>query len=266
MTPWVLRLLVANVIVFFLQMTVPGITGAFAFMPAYAIVRPWTFVTYMFLHGGFTHILFNMIALYFFGPRVEERMGSRRFITLYAISGVSGAILSSMFSVVPGLPMLLSPYSAIIGASGAVFGVMLAFASFWPRAQIYIWGILPVEAWLLVIATAALALFFGFSGGGGGVAHFAHLGGFAGAFLYLKWLDRRAGARRFRKAAAPKVQDRTLANWKKVDTSKVHEVNRDELNRILDKISTHGLGSLTPQERGFLSSFVPPDDRVPPVS
>ena len=257
MTPWVMRLLVANVIAFFLQMTMPALTGMMAFVPALALTHPWTVVTYMFMHGGFTHILFNMIALYFFGPRVEERLGSGRFITLYGLSGISGALVSSIFA----------PYAPIIGASGAVFGVMLAFARFWPRAQIYIWGILPVEAWLLVIGTVALSLFFGFSGAGGGVAHFAHLGGFAGAFLYLKWLDTRAGTKRFKKAAAPKVEDRALANWRKVDTTKVHEVNRDELNRVLDKISATGLGSLTPQEKAFLSSFVPPDDRVaPPVS
>lgn len=256
MTPWVMRLLVANVIAFFLQMTVHGVTSAFAFVPALALARPWTAVTYMFMHGGFTHILFNMIALYFFGPRVEERLGSNRFITLYFLSGISGALTSSIFA----------PYSPIIGASGAVFGVMLAFAHFWPRAQIYIWGILPIEAWLLVIAAVALSLFSGFTGTGGAVAHFAHLGGFAGAFLYIKYLDARVGSRRFKRAATPRVADRSLANWKKVDTSKVHEVNRDELNRILDKISSRGLGSLTPQEKAFLSSFVPPDDRVPPAT
>jgi hypothetical protein len=96
------------------------------------------------------------------------------------------------------------------------------------------------------------------------VADFAHLGGYAGAFLYLRWLDRHTGAGRFKRQAVAKVADNALANWRRVDPKSVHEVNRDEVNRILDKISRSGIGSLTPQERTFLMSFVPPDDR--PVS
>ena len=254
MTPWVRRLIVANIIVFFLQQTVGGVTNALAFVPAYTFVRPWTLVTYMFVHANLTHILFNMLALYFFGPRVEERLGERRFVTLYAISGISGAILSLIFA----------PFSPIVGASGAIFGVMLAFARFWPTAQIYIMGILPIEARAAVLLMAAISLWSGFRGSRTGVADFAHLGGFVGGFLYLKWLDMRQGAKRFRSKVTASVPRDTLSNWKRVDPKSVHEVNRDEVNRILDKISAKGLGSLTPEERLFLSNFVPPDDRVPP--
>ena len=254
MTPWVRRLLIANIIVFFLQQTVGGVTNALAFVPAYTFVRPWTLVTYMFVHANLTHILFNMLALYFFGPRVEERLGERRFVTLYAISGISGAILSLIFA----------PFSPIVGASGAIFGVMLAFARFWPTAQIYIMGILPIEARAAVLLMAAISLWSGFRGSRTGVADFAHLGGFVGGFLYLKWLDMRQGAKRFRSKVTASVPRDTLSNWKRVDPKSVHEVNRDEVNRILDKISAKGLGSLTPEERLFLSNFVPPDDRVPP--
>jgi membrane associated rhomboid family serine protease len=253
-TPWVRRLLIANIIVFFLQQTVGGVTNALAFVPAYTFVRPWTLVTYMFVHANLTHILFNMLALYFFGPRVEERLGERRFVTLYAISGISGAILSLIFA----------PFSPIVGASGAIFGVMLAFARFWPTAQIYIMGILPIEARAAVLLMAAISLWSGFRGSRTGVADFAHLGGFVGGFLYLKWLDMRQGAKRFRSKVTASVPRDTLSNWKRVDPKSVHEVNRDEVNPILDKISAKGLGSLTPEERLFLSNFVPPDDRVPP--
>jgi membrane associated rhomboid family serine protease len=252
-TPWVRRLLVANIIVFFLQQTVAGVTNALAFVPSYTFVRPWTLVTYMFVHANLTHILFNMLALYFFGPRVEERLGETRFITLYAISGISGAVLSLFFS-----------NAAIVGASGAVFGVMLAFARFWPTVQIYIMGILPIEARAAVILMAAISLWSGFRGSRTGVADFAHLGGFVGGWLYLKWLDMRQGTKRFRAKVTANVPRDTLSNWKHVDPKSVHEVNRDEVNRILDKISASGLGSLTPEERLFLSNFVPPDDRVPP--
>jgi membrane associated rhomboid family serine protease len=253
-TPWVRRLIIANVVVFFLEQTMPGVANSLALVPAYVYLQPWTIVTYMFVHASFTHILFNMIALYFFGPRVEERLGSLRFIVLYAISGISGAILSTV----------LAPHAAVVGASGAVFGVMLAFATYWPHAQIYIMAILPIEAWLAVSLMVVLALWSGLHGSRTGVADFAHLGGFAGGWLYLRWLGMRHGARRFRAKVAPKVGSDKLTNWKRVDPTSVHEVNRDEVNRILDKISASGLNSLTPQERQFLSNFVPPDDRVPP--
>lgn len=252
MTRWVKTLIIACVIVFFLQATVPGLTGALLFVPALVLQRPWTLVTYMFLHAGFMHIFFNLLVLYFFGPRVEQRLGSERFITLYLVSGIAGALLSFM-----------TPHAGVLGASGAIYGVMLAFAYFWPRDQIYIWGVLPIEArWLVIITT--VITFWMAGRGGGGIAYFAHLGGFAGAFLYLKWLERNRGSRKFQAATAPRVVDPRLEKWRSVDPTRVHELNRDELNRVLDKVSAKGLGSLTADERRFLASFVPPDDRVPP--
>ena len=253
MTPWVRRLIVANIIVFFLQQ-VAGVTQQLEFVPALFVVRPWTVVTYMFAHASITHILFNMIALYFFGPRVEERLGGRRFITLYGLSGIVGALVSAIFAF----------DAPIIGASGAVFGVMVAFAMFWPTAQIYIFGILPLEARLALILMILYSLWSGFSQRHTGIADFAHLGGVAGGWLYLKWLGARAGTKKFRSKAIPTVAKDNLLNWKRVDPKSVHEVNRDEVNRILDKISAKGLASLTAEERLFLSNFVPPDDRVPP--
>jgi membrane associated rhomboid family serine protease len=253
-TPWVQRLLIANVVMFFLQLALPGVSRALVLVPSELLVRPWTLVTYMFLHSGLMHILFNMLALYFFGPRVEQRIGSERFFALYFISGITGGVLSYFFT----------PYAHILGASGAVYGLLLAYARFWPRDQIFIWGIIPVEVrWLVIIYTAISLV-----GLGQGVAHFAHLGGFLGAFLYLLWLERSAGVRKFRKVAtAPSpAKDAVLGNWRNVNRQNVHAVNKDEVDRILDKISATGIGSLTPQERLFLSNFVPPDDRTPPVS
>lgn len=255
MTPWVQRLLIANVLVFFLQQTVPGLEVQLAFIPSLILARPWTIVTYMFVHAGLTHILFNMIALYFFGPRVEQRIGSERFFSLYMISGITGGLLSFIFA----------PAAPIVGASGAIFGVMLAYARFWPRDRIYIWGVLPIEARWLVIGYTVLSLWWGFGGGASGTAHFAHLGGFVGGFLCLLYMQRHQGAKRFRKqaTAVPAAKDALVGDWRKVDRSRVHAINREEVDRILDKISKSGLASLTPQERLFLSNFVPPDDRKP---
>jgi membrane associated rhomboid family serine protease len=249
-TPWVQRFLIANVLMFFVQMTAPAVTGALVLVPAELLMRPWTLVTYMFLHAGFTHILFNMLGLYFFGPRVEQRIGSQRFFALYMISGITGGLLS-----------FYTPGVAIVGASGAIYGVLLAYARFWPRDKIFIWGIIPVEVrWLVIIYTVISLM-----GWGGGVAHFAHLGGFLGAFLYLLWMERAAGSRKFRQVAtAPQpAKDALLGNWRNVNRAGVHAVNKEEVDRILDKISASGIGSLTPQERLFLSNFVPPDDRKP---
>ena len=243
MTPWVLRLLIANVAVFFVQLTAPGLVEPLVFVPMLVLTHPWTIVTYMFLHGGFTHLLFNMLGLYFFGPRIEARLGSRRFLTLYFVAGVSGAVLSFAFA----------PYSGVIGASAGIFGIMLAFAHFWPREQIYIWGILPLEARWLVVITTALALWSGTRGSVNGTADFAHLGGYAGAFIYLRLIRWGSAAARFKKKAegAGRVVG-SIRDFRQVDPNRVHEVNRAEVNRILDKISAQGLGSLTPAERRFL--------------
>lgn len=253
MTPRVRIILFATVAAYFAQATIGGFYEALVFVPALIIPRPWTLVGYMFLHGGLMHLAFNMLALYFFGPRVEDRLGPTRFTILYFLSGITGALLSFAFAF----------RSSIIGASAGVFGVMLAFAYYWPRAEILIWGILPVQARVLVIVTTVISLWAGL-GGGGNVAHFAHLGGYAGAFLYIKWTER--GRTQFRRRAEGTVRPIRPASGDgrtppKVDLTNVHELNKEEVNRILDKISAHGIGSLTPQERTFLSNFVPPDDR-----
>lgn len=249
MTPWVQRLIIANVAVYLLQMSVPGLTGRLAFVPAYVLVQPWTLFTYMFAHStaGITHILFNMFGLFIFGPRVEMRMGSTAFIRLYLIAGVSGGLLSVFFT----------PFASIVGASGAVFGVSLAFAMFYPHERINIWGVLPVQARVLVAIMTVAALYGGF-GGRGNVAHFAHLGGFAGAWIYLKWRERRAPAKQWQaKVAGPPPSKVAIGDWRGVNLDRVHEVNRDEVSRILAKIESSGEGSLTSQERVFLGHFTP---------
>ena len=256
MTPFVRILLFANIGVFFLQTTTDWVTVAMIFVPRLIMVRPWTIITYMFLHAGLMHLAFNMIGLFFFGPRVEERLGSRSFLYLYLISGIAGAMLS----------LVMGPSAAVLGASAAVFGVMLAFAWFWPDAPIHIWGIIPIKARTLVIITTVLSLWSGLGGARSNVAHFAHLGGYAGAFLYLKWLDRKRQEFRKRATSTPPVKELKFTKRPEVDLQRVHEVNRDEVNRILDKINAHGMSALTPQERQFLSNFAPADDKTPPVS
>jgi len=244
MTPWVLRLLFANVLMFGLQMLHPAVTEELAFVPWLILGKPWTVITYMFLHGSPTHLLFNMLGLYFFGPHLEAHLGSRQFLMLYFVSGLMAAALSSAFS----------PFSSIIGASGAVYGVFFGFAYFWPRERIFVWGILPIEARWLVLIMTALSLYGGVGDAGGNIAHFAHLGGFVGGYLYLRFITQRRVARE-QSPSIPKATTSDLDRWMKIRREGMHEVNRAELERILDKIKTSGASSLTPGEREFLDRF-----------
>lgn len=255
MTKWVRFLLIANVVIYFFQLTSPAFTNTFLLYPAGALVRPWTVVTYMFLHGDIMHIAFNMLGLWIAGTRVESRLGSDRFVILYFVSGLTAALFAFLFAY----------NAAVIGASGAIFGLMMAYAYFWPREKFLIYFVIPIEARILVIVYTAISI-FGLRSGSG-TAHYAHLGGLVGAFLYLQFVSRNAGTKKFKSmAVAPKVPVPKQINWQKVDPQKVHEVNRDELNRILDKVSKTGLSSLSPDELRFLMNFVPPDDRPPLVS
>lgn len=244
MNSWVLRLIAANTIVYLVMSIAPEFTTALMFVPALVLSRPWTMITYMFLHGGFWHLLFNMLGLYFFGPRVEEEMGSRDFLGLYFVSGLMGALLS-----------FVTPFTAIVGASGAVYGVFLAFAYFWPRDQILLWGIVPVEARWMVVGMTALSLWGGF-GGGDNIAHFAHLGGFVGGYAFLRIRTRMTRRAPFdAPKGVPTHTSADVARWKRVDRLRLHEVNREEWDRVMAKLDMHGLSALTRQEREFLDRF-----------
>lgn len=248
MTPWVTRIIIANVVMFVVTLAAPEVTGVLSFIPVLLGSRPWTLVTYMFLHAGIGHLFFNMLALYFFGPRLELEVGSRHFLWLYFVSGIVGGLLSFVFT----------PYTQIVGASGAVFGVLLGFARYWPRERIYIWGVLPIEArWLVVIMTG-LALFGGFGIGMSGIAHFAHLGGFLGGYLYMKFMERETGAKKLWEDASARMSSKKdLVRWSRIERERMHEVNRAEYDRVMEKIKTEGVGSLTPDERAFLDRFSP---------
>lgn len=248
MTTWVKRLLIANVAVFLLTMYSRELFVLLAFVPAYILVRPWTILTYMFVHAGFGHIFFNMLGLFFFGPRLESRLGPRDFLYLYFLSGLAGAL--PYFLLAPGTPM--------VGASAGVFGILLGYAMFWPDDRIYIWGVLPVPARVLVLGLAALSLYSGL-GGIGQVAHFAHLGGFVGGWLFLRWRQRHIRGKRL-DPRAPSTLERVSGRsrqeeerWNSIRVDGLHEVNRTEVERILHKIQAQGARSLTPDERAFMN-------------
>ena len=246
MTPWVRNLLIANVVMFLITMSMPGVADALVFVPALITARPWTLVTYMFLHANITHILFNMLGLYFFGSRLELRLGGSRVLTLYFISGLMGALLSFIFS----------PRAAIVGASGAIFGVMLGYARYWPRDLVYIWGVFPVQARWMVLAMTLLSLYGGLGASRSMTAHFAHLGGFVGGFLYLAWADRHSPAKRFRAQATGETRKSATSSdverWSRLSGEGLHPLNREELERLLQVIARGEAASLTADERAFL--------------
>jgi membrane associated rhomboid family serine protease len=257
LTPWVKRLLIANTLVFLLTWVIGAefIYDWFAFSPRKLLIRPWSPFTYMFLHADFWHLFMNMLMLFFFGPPIESKWGSSEFIRYYLVCGLGGVLLSFVF-----LP------DAIIGASAAVYGVMLAFAMVWPTTPIYVWGIFPVQAkWLvgfLFLMTFMSAV--GSTGGGGvggGTAHFAHLGGFLAGLIYLK-TDWRASqtiqnmgkaARARRMAIVPRDEQEEAASGRRRPSDDAREEKTlDAVDRVLDKISAEGIASLTPQEKQLL--------------
>lgn len=177
-------LIVACVLVFLLQGRVPDSTVLQgALWPLGEEFAPWQILTYGFLHGGLTHLLFNMLGLYMFGGDVERIIGPRRFTFLYFASVICAAIAQLAVNA-----MTASPWPTV-GASGGLFGVMLVFALLFPKAKIVpLIPPIPMPAWLFVSLYAGLELWMGVTGTQQGVAHFAHLGGLVGGILvWVYW-------------------------------------------------------------------------------
>ncbi|MCL2805028.1 MAG: rhomboid family intramembrane serine protease [Treponema sp.] len=140
----------------------------------------WTFITYMFMHGSFSHVFFNMFGLFIFGTHVERHMGSKEFLLYYFVTGILAGIFSFAVYLLTGNYIV-----ALMGASGALFAVQLAFAVFFPQAIINIWGILPLRAPVMVLGFTALELIFSITRSNSGVAHLTHLAGFGFGWLYF---------------------------------------------------------------------------------
>jgi membrane associated rhomboid family serine protease len=279
MTRVVQVLLALNVVIAFLEATVvqpSELEALFAFRTGPLSETWWTAFTYMFLHAGLWHLAMNMYTLWIFGPRLEHTWGSRGFALFYIWCGLGGAVFHALFG---GQAMML-------GASAAIFGVMLAYAMHWPRDEIYFFGVIPMRVATLVALLAIVNLFSGLYLGANGVAYFAHLGGFVFAFLYLK-KPQHVGIDQLRQrvSPAPDVGDdisprpsqrssRTrhrdevddivaqskaaVAKRPRVAAGKRNEPRdpkAEELDRVLDKISRQGLASLTAVERKLLEEM-----------
>ncbi|SMB26082.1 conserved membrane protein of unknown function [Sterolibacterium denitrificans] len=189
-------LIIANILVFLAQgLFGPALIAWFGLWPlpvpgfaGYPSFLPWQLLSYGFLHGGLTHLLFNMFALYMFGSELERVFGSRRLFNLYFVSIVVGGLTQLLvLSGTDGVPV------PTVGASAGVFGLLLAFGLFFPRRTlVLLFPPIPLPAWLFVTLYGLLELLLGVFSSQSGVAHFAHLGGMLGAWLVIRqWARRR---------------------------------------------------------------------------
>jgi len=191
-------LILANVAVFILEAMV-GVNAMTAYLGLWPIgtgvFQPWQIITYGFLHGSVMHIFVNMFALYMFGGQLERLFGPKRFLNLYLASIIAAGLSQLAYAAFTGA----DPYPTI-GASGGVFGILLAFAMYFPRQTIVLLiPPIPMPAWLFVTLYGLLELFLGVSGMEINVAHFAHLGGMLGAWLLIQyWRGRPPFGRRRR--------------------------------------------------------------------
>jgi membrane associated rhomboid family serine protease len=281
-TPAVKWLIFITVAVYFVQLTVASefVRDALAFkMSDFGTGQWWTIFTYMFVHAGLLHIAVNMYTLWMFGRRVEHVWSPGAFVRFYIWCGLGGWLFHLLFVRDMGLPL--------VGASAATFGVMLAYAMRWPEDEVFLFGVVPMKVKWLVTALVVFNLVAGILSARGGVAYFAHLGGLAFGWLYLRTPSAQSIERlRQRVSQLPDVQDETpraiprslprqrergseideiVAKSKAVVTKRPPAVrpasskkpNRraEELNLVLDKISQKGLNSLTPEERKLLEEM-----------
>lgn len=188
-------LLIANVLVFALQQLLPdasslALVSHFALWPLgpspYSNVagfEPWQLVTYAFMHGGYEHILFNMFGLYMFGGVIEHTFGARNYTIYYFVCAIVAAVAQLL--VMKYFPNGFYP---TIGASGALFGLLLAFGMLYPQEKMFLIFLpIPMPAWLFVIGYALVELVLGVTGTQAGVAHFAHLGGMVGGYVMIQY-------------------------------------------------------------------------------
>ncbi len=171
-----------NLLVYLLTMLDPTLTRVLALNPLLVTRQGmfWQPFTYQFVHANVSHILFNMLGVFFFGVAVERRIGSKEFLLFYLLSGTLSGVLSLLIYLVGGID-----YVFLMGASGAVFSLLLAYATLYPRSVIYLWAIIPIPAPILVLGYAGLEFFNLIAGLNQGVAHSTHLVGLAVAWVYF---------------------------------------------------------------------------------
>ncbi len=289
--PVIKNLLIINVGMYLLQFIAQGltlsdvpldyyITRYLALWPITPVrhdlsFMPWQLLTYQFLHGNFSHIFFNMLMLWMFGMEIETLWGSRRFLLFYLAAGIGGGLLQLL------LPELIGGLGGpTIGASGAIFGVMIAFGMLFPDRYIYIYFLLPVKAKYMIGFMVIINL-LAVNDGSSNVAHLCHIGGAITGFLYMMFdsgisfnlkdairgNSRGASTGSFFKSGAssrpsspfssfgakePRVQDASFYDINEARKSEEAKVDQEEIDAILDKISQSGYKNLSEREKRVL--------------
>jgi len=195
LTPAVRALLIANVAMFLVKAILPRLTTVLGLVPAavFEELAAWQVVTYAFLHVDPMHLIFNMLTLWMFGVELERLWGTKAFALYYAVCGIGAAVTTLLVSLLPFAVTSPIYYTITMGASGAIYGLLLAWARYFPSRQVLMFFVFPVPAQLFVVIMGAISLFLAMSGGGSGVAHFTHLGGFLAGWLYLGKVGSRGG-------------------------------------------------------------------------
>ena len=268
--PVIKALLISNVAVFFLLSFfglfrlngIPLAEFIYVFLPLYPIdagFQIWQLFTYMFMHGGFMHLLFNMFALWMFGMELENQWGSKKFFLYYMMCGI-GAGLSNLF-----IAPLFAQAGPTVGASGAIYGVLVAFGILFPDRPIFVYFLLPIRARYFVLLYILLEIYAGVTGTSDGVAHFAHLGGAAVGVFYLLMerngfsFERFFPRKKLRYVSSGKEYEYASSDRWNVSDASYFDIHNDEekinqvrVDEILDKINQNGYQSLTEDEKKIL--------------
>lgn len=268
--PVIKFLLISNVVIFLLVnflflfkisgvSIAPYVLQVLALYPLGEGFQIWQLFTYLFMHGGFLHLFLNMFALWMFGINLENDWGSKRFATYYFLcgfgAGISNLVISPLFGVA----------GPTVGASGAVYGILLAFGMTYPNRPVFLYFLLPIRAKYFVLIFLALEIYNGIMGTTNGIAHFAHLGGAAVGFFILIMEQRFEPIQRFwrqtKELFVPQEQVNTsryhhaeeISNARYYDIPNEEErINQERIDEILDKISQYGYQSLTEEEKKML--------------
>ncbi|MDQ7824403.1 MAG: rhomboid family intramembrane serine protease [Candidatus Eremiobacteraeota bacterium] len=250
LTRTVRLLIIINILVYILDYLLGGeLTGLLGLTPREAVMgfKVWQFFTYMFVHSqqNLGHLVFNMLALWMFGGPVEDAMGSRKFIRYYFITGLGAALFVCIFSW----------NSLSIGASGAIYGLLVAFGMLFPDALVLVFFIFPMRAKYFVILFAVIELFVTITTTGSGIAHFAHIGGLVTGYLYLKYnykLEEMYTAARNYKTVKTARKVMPVKEQRTDESPRENHNLEEHVDSILDKINKSGLQSLSSEEHAML--------------
>lgn len=244
--PAIRGLIVVNCAIFLLQWAVgPSMTSYLGLVPAHVLqdLWLWQIFTYMFLHAGIFHLLFNMFVLWTFGREMENMWGSLSFLWYYLLCGWGAGVCNVLFTPTSTYPS--------IGASGSIYGLLVAFAVLFPQSVLYMYFVIPMRAKHAVMLFVAIEFLAGFSGAGSGRANFAHLGGMLTGYIYLK-----SGSWRFPNLSLSGLFGKFSRRSSPASggNSPIHDLS-EEVDRILDKILKQGMESLTSEERELMRRY-----------